>query len=562
MKISLRDKEQSFLKTMDAPLISEMRTILALSMLIVTFLDPAEPQHYVALTYTTLTLYTVYALILYLFSFRKPDLVPVNYTHWIDLAWCLILITLSSGTSSIYFFLFFFSIQIAAFRFGFTEGIRITTASVLLFIVLGFLTAPDGEGFELNRSLLRPIYLGVLGYMLSYWGGIELKLKKRLELIKDINNLYNPRFGTDLTISSILQKILVSFDVDACFLISLDANSGDYNLRQCDRSDPERAIRSEPLKPDHPLIGQPGSFAVIYSDLRRSNGFKKAKNYIVFDLEAGARVDGQPLRNGEVLADLLNTRSFISVPFYQRETSAGRIFLTSETKTFELPDADFLRQILNQAVPVIENVNLLDRLASEATEQQRLKISRDIHDSTVQPYIGIKLGLEALQIKQRNGEDIAPDISRLIEIANTNITGIRSYINKLKGDTAHIDKGVVLVSAIRQQARKISEFYGINIEVFAEGELHINDRLSAEIFQIVTEGLSNIKRHTKASNAAIRIACDDKTFSLEIQNNSSNGAAPADFVPKSITGRAKSLGGRVAVKNHEEFTKVVIDIPL
>jgi signal transduction histidine kinase len=437
----------------------------------------------------------------------------------------------------------------------------VTIASVLLFIILGFLTAPKGAEFELNRSLLRPIYLGVLGYMISHWGGVELRLKKRLELIKDINNLYNPRFGTDLTISSILRKILVSFDVDSCLLISLDAGSAGFTLRQCDRANPEHAIYPEPIKPDHPLIRLPGDFAVIYSEIRRWNRFGKAKNYFVFEPENGARID-EPLRNGEVLADLLNTKSFISVPFNQRETAAGRLFLTSETKVFDFSDVDFLRQILTQAVPVIENVSLLDRLASVATEQQRLKISRDIHDSTVQPYIGIKLGLEALQIKQANGEGIGDEISQLIEIANTNITGIRTYINQLRGDSADMNKGVVLVSAIKQQARRIGEFYGIAIEVFAQDEIYINDRLSAEIFQIVTEGLSNIKRHTKASSAAIRIACDDKTLKLEIQNNNSNDAASDEFVPQSISGRAKSLGGHVSIENKAEYTKVSIDIPL
>jgi signal transduction histidine kinase len=532
-------------------------------MLFVTYLDPSEPRYYVALTYVVLSLYCAYAFLLYLFFLRKPDLFPVRQAHWIDLVWCLTLIALSSGTSSVFFFLFFFIIQIAAFRFGFHEGIKVTSASVLLFSVLGYLTAPHGEEFELNRTLLRPIYLGVLGYMISYWGGIELKLKQRLELIKDINNLYNPRFGTDLTISAILQKILVSFDVDSCLLIDPQSAPDGFFLRQCDRENPERAIYPQTLRSDHPLLRLPGDSAVIYSKDAAAfrNPFKKKQNYLAFDPENGARVE-EPARNGEVLADLLNARSFISVPFNARGNFAGRLFLTSETKTFDYSDIDFLRQIMSQAAPVVENVNLLDRLASEATEQQRQKISRDIHDGTVQPYIGIKLGLEALQIKHAQGEDIAPDITRLVEIANSNITSIRGYINKLKGDAADTEKGVVLVSAIRQQAKKISEFYGVDIEVHAPVEINVSDRLSAEIFQIVSEGLSNIKRHTKATAAAIKIACDEKTFYLEIQNNLADGAAVNDFVPKSMQGRATSLGGRLSVENHHGQTKILINIPL
>jgi signal transduction histidine kinase len=251
----------------------------------------------------------------------------------------------------------------------------------------------------------------------------------------------------------------------------------------------------------------------------------------------------------------------VTVPVYQREVFAGRLYLTSDSKIFSYADAEFLGQILDHAVPVIENVNLLDRLASEATEEQRRKISRDIHDSAVQPYIGIKFGLEALQIKRAAGDDIAAEIDQLIEMANSNIVSIRSYINKLKGDRPGAEKGAVLVTALRQQARKISEFYGISIEVAAADNLFVSDRLSAEIFQIVTEALSNIKRHTKADRVSIRIEADEKRLRLEVENNRPAGDN-GDFMPKSIHGRAESLGGKLFVVNDKDRTRLRVEIPL
>ena len=162
---------------------------------------------------------------------------------------------------------------------------------------------------------------------------------------------------------------------------------------------------------------------------------------------------------------------------------------------------------------------------------------------------------------QASGADVASDIHQLIEIANANIAGMRSYINKLRGDATDAKKGVVLVSAIRQQAKKIGEFYGIDIDVHAD-EIYINDRFSAEVFQIVTEGLSNIKRHTKADKAMIRMSSDGKSLLIEIENNKPDGTPIEEFVPISMTGRAKSLGGRVSVADDAERTTVLIDIPL
>ena len=162
-------KERFLIDASNVRMVSSMRAILALATLIIVYIDPAEPQRLVGVTYTTLILYGVYSLIFYFISRRKIDLIPVRFIHWIDIVWYLILIGLSAGTSSIFFFLFFFAILTASFRFGFAEGLKVTFFSAILFSIVGNLTALSGDEFELNRTLLRPIYLSVLSYMIAYW---------------------------------------------------------------------------------------------------------------------------------------------------------------------------------------------------------------------------------------------------------------------------------------------------------------------------------------------------------------------------------------------------------
>jgi signal transduction histidine kinase len=484
----------------------------------------------------------------------------VRYTHWIDIFWYLVLIGLSAGATSIFFFLFFLAILIGSFRYGYAEGLRVTAFSVVLFVIVGYLTTPTGEDFELNRLLIRPIYLSILGYMIAFWGGREIAHRSRLEILKDINKLYNPRFGVDQTLAAILQKILVSFNGDSCLLIAR-RNGSNFLLRQCYRENPQQAVSPEQIDAESPLIKLPGENAVIYDSIRQI-GFGNTAKYFVFDPNNELQVN-EPLRNGEVIADLLETRSFISVPLCRHGMLVWRLYLTSRRGTFDYLDIEFLRQMLEQSFPVVENVSLLDHLASEATEEQRRKISRDIHDSTIQPYIGIKFGLEALQLKNDAGENIKDEISQIINLAETNIRDIRSYVNRLRGDKADIKTGNVLVSAIRQQAKKISEFYGIRIEIFAEDDqINISDRLSAEVFQMISESLSNVKRHTKSDYALIRIDSDDQKLKLEIQNNNPDGESAGEFVPKSLKERANALGGQVFVRNDDNQTTVAVEIPL
>jgi hypothetical protein len=154
-------------------MIALMRLILAVSALLIIYIDPAEPDRYVMITYLALTLYSLYSAAIYgiiLAEWRIAQFFQF-WTHWADILWYLLLIALSSGTNSIFFMCFFFSILVASFRFGSKLGFWSAIASSILFTVVGYATVPPEPAFELNRFLLRPIYLLVLGYMIAYWGG-------------------------------------------------------------------------------------------------------------------------------------------------------------------------------------------------------------------------------------------------------------------------------------------------------------------------------------------------------------------------------------------------------
>ncbi len=200
-------------------------------------------------------------------------------------------------------------------------------------------------------------------------------------------------------------------------------------------------------------------------------------------------------------------------------------------------------------------------MASGATDEQRQKISRDLHDSTIQPYIGLKLGLEALAIKYAAGAVIENDLEKLINLTDSTIAELRGYVNNLRDETGDT-KGSVFIQAVKQQALKLRKYYDINVNVEAADGFHINDRLAAEVFQIVSEGLSNIKRHTKAKNAMIRLRQDAKKLFLEIENDIGDSGAALNFLPKSIAGRAESLGGAARVERLADYTKISVEIPL
>lgn len=548
--------EKFTLEPVETRMISLMRLILSIAALITTFLDPTEPDRLVEITYTTLFLYCLYSGGIYWLSVFKPFMIPNRYVHWIDVLWYLLLISLSSGTNSLFFFFFFFAILTASFRWGFKLGLSVSLVSAVLFTVVGYFTSPQGPDFQLNRFLLRPIYLSILGYMIAYWGGKEINFIKRLALLKEVNKLSNPRFGVDQTIGSVLSRLRSFYDANSCLFINQELSS--FTLREIDRQRPNQISKTESADECESLVKLPGEYAIYYKTA--SSVFLRLENYGAFDGRTGEQIE-LSRRVCEVIANLMDVKSFITVPVLQRGEMTGRLYVTSNEARFNRSDVDFLRQLVDQIMPVIENVGLLDRLASEAATRQLQKIARDIHDSTIQPYIGLKLGLEAIEAKHKMGEQIGKDLEKLIQIADTSIGDLRGFVRNLKDGKAQRE-GTVLVTAVRQQAAKFQEFYGIKVGVETSDGFMLNDRLAAEVFQIVTEGLSNIRRHTKAKQVNININSKGNLFVLDIENDNENAESPSEFLPRSITGRAEALGGTVDVKTLNGQTKVSVKIPL
>jgi signal transduction histidine kinase len=217
-------------------------------------------------------------------------------------------------------------------------------------------------------------------------------------------------------------------------------------------------------------------------------------------------------------------------------------------------------QVSELVLPLINNMRLLDQMASSAADDERRKIARDIHDSVVQPYIGLRLGLSGVLAESNSGGDrMRADIKSLIALADQGIAELRDYIAGL--NSSQSGPGGNLVPAINRFAVKFTEATSIEVQVDADPTLRINDRLGAEVFQMVIEGLSNIRRHTHATKAHIHLMQQNGDLTLNIANQTTSDMAAA-FTPRSITECALALGGHAQATYDNGQTVVKVSIPL
>jgi signal transduction histidine kinase len=555
--------EQTALESVDDRMIGLMRLVLALSALIIIFIDPTEPDKHVALTYLALSLYALYSAIVYALSLRRNARQSSRLRHWVDVACYLTLISLSSGTSSVYFFFFFFAILVASFRFGFLEGLKVTVASALLFTIIGFVTAPAGNNFEMDRFLLRPIYLLSLGYMMAYWGGCEIKLKHQLGLLRRVTRLSNPRFDVGYTIGSMLEKLRAFYDADDCLIVLTDPRDNEYRLFRLRREQTAESVQAEvvPERFVRLLLPFPEDCTIIHRGKSRLRSFLDS-GYYAGDRSWGEGCTEESEKMGALLAANLGAESFISVPLHYREKFIGRLYVSAPHGVFESSDISYLMQVGEQIMPVIHNIRLLERLASNSAEQERQRLARDIHDSVIQPYIGLQYKLAAIRNKMAEGKDLDDDIESLFQMTVEEIAELRGFVRGLKDGEGREDN---FVAAVQRFAAQFAQNYDLDVKVESKGNFKVNDRLAAELIKIVHEGLSNVRKHSSATASKITLERAEGFLRLLVENDdpSSDDAPHALFVPRSITERAEELGGHVAVERTPDGrTLVKVEIPL
>jgi signal transduction histidine kinase len=171
--------------------------------------------------------------------------------------------------------------------------------------------------------------------------------------------------------------------------------------------------------------------------------------------------------------------------------------------------------------------------------------------------------LAAIRNKLASGAlDVSEDVERLFESTAEEVNSLRGFVRGLKDTDGRRDE---LASAVRRFAAQFGEDYRLDVRVECEERLNVNDRLAAEVIRFVHEGLSNVRKHTRATHVMLRLGCAERHCFIRIENDGADAGerTPPGFTPRSITERASELGGRVRVERAGGGrTVVTVEIPL
>lgn len=538
----------------DSRLLVLLRCVLAVSAFAIVA-APSVANQPTAFSYGALLAYFVFSLILAIVWQRRNWPMMPRALHWIDLLFYVYLVAITGSTESYFVLFFFYPILVSSFSWGFREGVLVTLVSTVLFATQGLVTGQT----EYSRTLIPACGLLLFGYVISYLGVYEHLLRSRLALLKEINNPWNPRFGADYVNAANLDRILEFYQAGSCVLILRRRRSiGSYVMYTATAGKLARAEMPRDVGSDvvEALSRLPETLGAYYHD-PEGPWWMRYRGYSAFDFDLESKTNSFR-EDCAVWINLLDTSAFVTVP-YANDGTTGRIFLTKENGNFNQSDIEFLAQVSDAMATVIENIYLLEELIAGAAESERLAMSRDLHDTTIQPYIGLKLALDGLYREAGENNPLAPRISDLIEMSDMTIRDLRNYAATLKDNS--LMAGEFLMDAIAKQVERLRRFYGIDVRIKSEISEDLKGRLAAETFQIIAEGLSNVLRHTAAKNAFVNVRSKGTSLLIEIGNEAED-EVPA-FIPRSIFERARALGGNVLVERRpDHFTVVHVTVPI
>jgi PAS domain S-box-containing protein len=200
-----------------------------------------------------------------------------------------------------------------------------------------------------------------------------------------------------------------------------------------------------------------------------------------------------------------------------------------------------------------QQLRQLARSIESAREQERIRISREIHDELGQMLSALKLDLEGLALKHRprdaaRRKDLTERVASLVSNIDVSLNTVRRIAAELRPSIL-TDLG--LSSALQWQVQEFESRTGIRCKCHGllEG-LHLEAEPSLAIFRIFQEILTNVVRHANAKSVEIGASVRDGWLALKIADNG-KGLDPqhlADARSLGILGmreRANLLGGTV-----------------
>jgi PAS domain S-box-containing protein len=216
-------------------------------------------------------------------------------------------------------------------------------------------------------------------------------------------------------------------------------------------------------------------------------------------------------------------------------------------------------------------LRLLSGRLMQLQDEERRRISRELHDSSGQALAALSMSLsmlerEADKLTPRAGKNLS-DATRLVRELSQEVRTMSHLLHPPLLDEAGLE------SALRWFVEGFAERSGIQVELELAPQLgRFSKEMEISIFRIVQESLANVHRHSGSKTAQVRVGRDAEKVTLEIRDQGrglpADGHVESSFEPavpgvgiQGMRERVRQLGGQFEIRSSEAGTELRAAIP-
>jgi signal transduction histidine kinase len=217
------------------------------------------------------------------------------------------------------------------------------------------------------------------------------------------------------------------------------------------------------------------------------------------------------------------------LPLFRREEVIGALVLVGDARDpFTALDDRFLVALGQQVGAALENADLYTRLHDRTLElarlsarmvqqheEERRRLSRELHDETAQVFSAVKMELGLLRDGVGPGQ--SDRLDRALELIDTGIRSIRSVTNDLRPSLLD-DLG--LLPALRSLVADFGARSDIQVALTVPAALPpLSKDAELALFRALQEALSNVRRHAGARHVDVGITADAGVVRIDVDDD-------------------------------------------
>jgi len=209
-------------------------------------------------------------------------------------------------------------------------------------------------------------------------------------------------------------------------------------------------------------------------------------------------------------------------------------------------------------------LRVLARQVVQSQEAERAHLSRELHDSTSQTLVSIKLLMESTIASM--GERTPAALVKALDRLKSALGEVRHISHRLR--PAELDV-LGLPAALKHLGEEFGEGHRMAVVIRVRGEVEsLPDEIKTVLFRVAQEALTNIEKHAQAGKVNIWLSHGEGGLRLRIADNGRGFDVDAvQLDPKRGIGlrnmreRMASIGGRLVIHSRAGRTQLVCDVP-